>query len=193
MQAGHGQAVGPGQLEGAHGLATREEVADPDAGGHRLVGGPGRTVVDDDHATSRDGAGERHPPGQRGAHPLTDTTGQVDAAVARAVGVGRRVEGAQDLGLWLERPHPDRNRVHGGGLRPRAQRGGDEHGEQERDDDGPAPVGPDRVGEWVRHGSRVAGAGRWRVPVVLDGGEGVREARLWTVSGPSGSTAGADW
>ena len=75
---------------------------------------------------------------------------------------------------------------------PRAARG-DEHHEQERDDDGPPTVDPDRVGEWEGHGSTVPGRGevagrpgsqRWRTGArspVVDGERAVRAG------------AGADW
>ena len=79
-----------------------------DGGLDRLVGRPGGAVVDHHDAATGEHPGQGHPARQRGAHRLPDGAEQVDAAVAGAPGVGRRVEAGDHLGLGQQRPHPDR-------------------------------------------------------------------------------------
>jgi len=148
MQAGNGQAVGTGQLEGADRLAPSQHVAHPHRRSHRLVRRTGRAVVDDHDPAPGEAARERDAPGEGGVHHLAECAGKVDTSVSRAPrGVGW-VERSHDARLGLQWPHPDRNRVHGGtdrvcGPREGVERDHDGHGHDEWH---PA-VDPDRVGE----------------------------------------------
>ena len=61
-------------------------------------------MVDHHDAAAGEHPGPGHPARQRGAHRLADGAEQVDAAVAGAPGVVRRVEAGHDLGLRDQRP-----------------------------------------------------------------------------------------
>ena len=104
-------------------------------------------MVDHDHPAARQERGECDPTGEGSQDRLTHRAGEVDAAVTGAEGGVGWVEGPHDLGLRLERPHPDRNRVHGDSERTGLAREGEQRGRQHGDDSAQRrPVDPDRGG-----------------------------------------------
>ena len=140
--------MGAGELEGADRLAPGDHVTDADPGGDRLVGGASGAVVDDDHATTRERGRECDPPGQRRVHDLAERAGEVHPAMTSTPRGVRWVERLHHSRRWLERPHPDRDRVHGYAVRAGRPRQGDERDQHDgNDDQRPATVGPDPVGE----------------------------------------------
>jgi hypothetical protein len=81
-------------------------------------------------------------------HDLADRAGQVDAAMARTPGGVGRIEDADHPRRRLERPHPDRDRVHGYAGRACRPHQGDERDQHDgNDDQRPATVDPDQAGE----------------------------------------------
>jgi hypothetical protein len=103
-------------------------------------------VVDHDHAAAGQPRGEHHPTRQRGVNLLSDGAEEVDAAMTGTPGRAGRVEGPHHLGCRLQRPHPDRDRVHGYADRARWSRQGDEREQHGNDDQRRATADPDRVG-----------------------------------------------
>jgi len=94
------------QLQSAHDLPGPDRVTDVDRRDDRLVGGSLDAVLDHHDAAAGHHAGESDPTVGHGQHRLADPAGQVDAAMARPVRVLRRVEGVDDVRLWVERPDP---------------------------------------------------------------------------------------
>jgi hypothetical protein len=110
-------------------------------------------VVDDHHPPPGQPAGEGDPAGQRGQDRLADRAEQVDAAVARAVGGGGRVEPADDRGLGLQRP--DAHRI---GRGAREDERGHEQGSGQgshvsHPDDSHGPRRPATASMWTNHAS----------------------------------------
>ncbi len=125
-----GSATRPARA-GRSGRRRRPVAPTATRGVDRLVRRAGGAVVDHDDAAPGEHAGPGDPAGQRGAHRLAGGAEQVDAAVAGAPGVVRRVEAGHDLGLRDQRPDPDRIGVGGGGPAT-ARRSGREEREEER-------------------------------------------------------------
>ena len=145
VQAGAGRAVRAGRLEGADHRAPGDRHAAVDGRRHGLVRRARVAVVDDDHATAGEHAGEGDRPGERGVHGLAGAPEQVDPAVAGPPDDLGRVEPAHHLRLGLE--GPDADRVARCRHRPV---GAAEQAEQHRE-------GEQTAEEW--HGARVPGGG----------------------------------
>lgn len=115
VQTRVGQAVRACRGQRADAATGRDGVAHRHGGVDRLVGRTGSAVIDhDDAATGQDPSpGDRA--GQRGPHRLARRAGEVDAPMARAPGVGRRVEAGHDR--RLRREGPDAHRIGRGACR----------------------------------------------------------------------------
>ena len=141
-------AVGSRELEAADRLPAGEDVTDPHRRDDRLVRRARRSVVDHDDAATGQPSREGDPARQGRRDDLADRAGQVDPAMP---GPPRRVgwvERSHHRRRRLQRPHPDRGRVHGRADRADRPRQGEERDQHHgNDDQRRATVGPDPVGE----------------------------------------------
>ena len=185
VQAGPREAVRAWQLQDPDPVTGTHRVAHGHAGAHRLVGGAGVAVVDHDHTTPRDRAGEGDGARQRRAHRLAHGAEQVHASVTRPPGRGGRVEAGDDLGHRVQRPHAHRIRIPGRAQR-RACPGQGQRDAQDDDEDEPGepgPVGGDGDGAG-RHASSLPAAGAGRAAYRPGWGQPARREPLCRVAGP---------